>query len=75
MEAAAGNLIVREELFGKQAAFEPCANGRLRVRFTLGRSIELKRWIMGFGAEVEVMEPKELRDAVAEECRKIRERA
>jgi proteasome accessory factor B len=38
--------------------------GRLEFTMTLGALGEAERWVMGWGAEVEVIAPKELRESV-----------
>ena len=36
---------------------------------------EVKRWLIGFGAEAEVQEPQYLRDQIARECREVNARS
>lgn len=45
--------------------------GALEVHFALSDLNDLTRWILGFGSDCEVLEPKELRAAIAEEGRKM----
>jgi len=32
---------------------------------------EIRRWVLGYGAEAEVLEPTSLREALAEEAKKL----
>ena len=46
-------------------------DGSLRLRFPVSGFGEVAREILKYGAAVEVLEPKELRDAIREEIRKM----
>ncbi len=41
--------------------------GELEVTFQVGPEIDFKRWIMSYGKDVEVLEPKKLRDEIRAE--------
>jgi predicted DNA-binding transcriptional regulator YafY len=43
-------------------------DGSLLMSLEVGDTLELKRWILGFGQEAEVLEPKELRQAIRKEA-------
>ena len=43
-------------------------DGSLLMSLEVGDTLELKRWILGFGQEAEVLEPKELREAIRKEA-------
>ena len=45
--------------------------GAVEVHFALSDLNDLTRWVLGFGSDCEVLEPKELRAAIAEEGRKM----
>ncbi len=45
-------------------------NGSVLLRFRASGLVEIKSWLLAFGPRVEVLEPKELRDAVIEDLRK-----
>lgn len=46
-------------------------DGSLLWRAWIAEPLEMTPWIKGWGAEVEVLEPEEMREAVAEEARKM----
>jgi predicted DNA-binding transcriptional regulator YafY len=43
-------------------------DGSLLMSLEVADTLELKRWILGFGQEAEVLEPKELRQAIRKEA-------
>lgn len=45
--------------------------GSVEVTFKLGDLNDITRWILSFGADCEVLEPKELRNVIAQEGRRI----
>lgn len=56
---------VGETHLGDSAEVRVLASGHTRVVLTVGGWKELIPWILGWGGEVEVLEPPELREAVA----------
>ncbi|MBM3710328.1 MAG: WYL domain-containing protein [Actinobacteria bacterium] len=46
-------------------------DGSLTAEFEIEGLSEIKIWVLGFGANVEVLEPKELRDELKEIAAKI----
>lgn len=62
---------VKERRWHSSQKSEPQADGTIVVSFQLGISRELVRWVVGFGSQAEVIEPKELRDMILEEAKKI----
>jgi predicted DNA-binding transcriptional regulator YafY len=48
---------------------EAQSNGSLIVRMHLSSLVEIRRWVMWWGLDCEVLEPQELRDLVAQEVR------
>lgn len=52
----------------------PLPHGGVQVRFELSDLNDVTRWILGFGADCEVLSPRELRLAVAAEGRKMAKR-
>ncbi len=46
---------------------EPSPDGRLLWRATVSGLLEVRIWILGWGADAEVLEPAELREAIAAE--------
>jgi predicted DNA-binding transcriptional regulator YafY len=45
-------------------------DGRLQLTLVVSHLLEVRRWVMGYGAECEVVEPAELRDQVREAFRR-----
>lgn len=43
-------------------------DGSLLVRFRLSDTEEIKRWVLSFGEEAEVVEPRSLRQEITEDC-------
>ncbi len=56
-----------------QEPLEELKDGGVILRFRSGGLEEIKRWVMQYGAHAEVLEPPELRAAVAEEVGKLAE--
>lgn len=56
---------VAETHFTPDAQLQVLRSGYTRVVFTVGGWLELVHWLLGWGGEVEVIEPAELRAAVA----------
>jgi predicted DNA-binding transcriptional regulator YafY len=65
---------VRERLWHPSQAFEDHADGSLTLTLRVADTIEVKRWIQGWGAAAEVVEPARLRREIAAEARKIADR-
>ncbi len=53
---------------------EPLNNGAVRYSVTTRGVEEIRRWILGFGSEAEVVAPPELRNDIAEISRQLNER-
>ena len=53
---------------------EPQPDGSLIMELTVGDLGEIKRWLIGWGAEVEVLEPTDLRESLRHEAERICER-
>ncbi len=65
---------VRERVWHPSQTFEDHEDGSLTITLRVGGTVEVKRWILGFGAAAEVLEPASLRREIATEARKIAER-
>ncbi|WP_135229986.1 helix-turn-helix transcriptional regulator [Deinococcus fonticola] len=57
---------VAETHFTPDAQVRVLNSGHTRVVFTVGGWLELVHWVLGWGGEVEVIEPEELRQAVTQ---------
>ena len=66
---------VREKRWHASQVLEDQPDGSLIVRMQLSGLIEIKRWIMWWGIECEVLEPEELRALIATELREMLDRS
>ncbi len=60
---------IKERTWHPSQELENLPGGRLVLRMRVADVDEVKRWLVGFGAEAEVVEPKELQQAVRQEFR------
>lgn len=60
---------VRERLWHESQEFTDRADGGVELSLRLGSLEEVTRWVLGWGAQVEVLAPKELRERVAATAR------
>jgi predicted DNA-binding transcriptional regulator YafY len=58
---------VREKLWHPSQQIQPHGDGSLTVEFRLSGTVEIKSWILSFGRDAEVLEPKSLRQDLAAE--------
>jgi predicted DNA-binding transcriptional regulator YafY len=63
-----------EKRWHPSQVLEPQADGSLIARMRVSSLVEIKRWVMWWGMECEVLEPRELRDLIALELREMRDR-
>ena len=52
---------------------EPTSDGGVELTMTIAGTVELLSWLLGFGPQVEVMEPPSLREELAREARRMLE--
>jgi predicted DNA-binding transcriptional regulator YafY len=64
-----------EKRWHKSQVLEPQRDGSLIARMELNSLIEVKRWIMWWGTDCEVLDPPELRELVAAEAAEVLSRA
>ncbi len=62
--------LVAERTWHPTQRLKELPGGRLEARFELGDLTEIQRWVLGWGGEVEVVRPKELRTGVVRELEK-----
>ncbi len=62
---------IRERVWHASQELLPQPDGSLIVRFKSSGLDSLKRWILRYGAEVEVLQPEELRRAIRDEIQKM----
>lgn len=55
---------VREREWHESQELRDLADGRLELKLRLGALAEIERWVLGWGADAEVLQPKELRDSI-----------
>lgn len=60
---------IRERTWHPTQTFATLPDGRLQLRMYVAATVELKQWVLGFGADAEVLEPPSLREQVALELR------
>jgi predicted DNA-binding transcriptional regulator YafY len=60
---------IRERTWHPTQTFATRSDGRLELRMYVAATFELEQWVLGFGADAEVIEPASLRESVAEQVR------
>lgn len=65
---------IRERAWPEGTAFEEQGDGSVILIVETGGAYELKRWVLGYGASAEILEPVWLRDEIAEELATAAER-
>ncbi len=58
---------IREKKWHPTQTLEEEADGGVTITIRVNHLVEMKRWVMSFGAECSVIEPKELRQEIANE--------
>ena len=64
---------VRERRYHPSQHCTEAADGSLEMTLEVAGTSEVRRWLLGYGAEVEVLEPPSLRADMAAEVKKLRE--
>ncbi len=65
---------IRDRLWHPSQKLRELPDGRLEVSFRVADTLELRRWILGYGPEAEVMEPVAMREALAQEAAALAEK-
>jgi predicted DNA-binding transcriptional regulator YafY len=55
---------IRERLWHPSQQFRDLPDGRLEVALKVADTLEVRRWILGYGVQAEVLEPASLREAL-----------
>lgn len=63
---------VRERRYHKSQQIEELPDGGLLLTLRVAGTEEVRRWLLGYGAEAEVLEPETLRDEIREAVEKLR---
>jgi predicted DNA-binding transcriptional regulator YafY len=61
----------RERIYHPTQITEALPDGSLRLTWEVGGWEEIKRWLLGYGSHVEVLEPADLRQEIADEARRL----
>ncbi|MCU0495543.1 MAG: WYL domain-containing protein [Chloroflexaceae bacterium] len=62
---------VRESVWHHSQRLQECADGGCELLMTVGGIREIRSWVLGWGADVEVLAPTELRDEVASHVQRL----
>jgi proteasome accessory factor B len=62
---------IRERLWHPSQRFRNLPDGRLEMALQVADTVEVRRWILGYGTDAEVMEPASLRDALRQEAENL----
>lgn len=62
---------IRERRYHPTQQTEDLPDGGLRLSLRVAGTFEVKRWLLGYGAEVEVLEPTALRAEIAADTKKL----
>ncbi len=63
---------VRESVWHHSQQLHDCADGGCELQLTVGGTREIRSWVLGWGAEVEVIAPAELRAEIAAHAQRMR---
>jgi len=55
---------IRDRLWHPTQKFRELSDGRLEMSLRVADTLEVRRWILGYGAQAEVVEPQSLREAL-----------
>jgi proteasome accessory factor B len=66
---------IRERTWHPSQQIETCSDGSLILMLKVADLWEVKRWLIGFGADAEVLAPDDLRLEIRDECRRLVSRA
>ncbi|MCA9066642.1 MAG: WYL domain-containing protein [Planctomycetaceae bacterium] len=62
---------ISEKIWHHTQTLDPQPDGSLLLRFHVSSLIEIRRWVLFWGADCEVLEPKELVDEIAAEVKQM----
>lgn len=59
---------IKERLWHSSQRFRDLSDGRLEMTLQVADTLEVRRWILGYGVQAEVLEPAPLREALRREA-------
>lgn len=62
---------LQEKLWHPSQKFRELPDGRVELSLRVADTLEVRRWILGFGAQAEVVEPESLREALRQEAEAV----
>jgi predicted DNA-binding transcriptional regulator YafY len=62
---------IKERLWHRSQTFRDRPDGQLELTLDVADTIEIRRWVLGFGGDAEVLEPASLRDAIRREAERL----
>lgn len=62
---------VQERTWHPSQKIEKCADGSIDLSMRVANLWEIKRWLIGWGADAQVLQPKELAQEIEEECARL----
>ena len=65
---------IRERLWHPSQQVRDLADGRVELTMKVADTVEVRRWILGYGVDAEVVEPASLREALRREAAQLAER-
>jgi len=66
--------LIKERSWNQEWVIYENDDGSLKLNLKAGHLLEIKRWVMSWGDEVEVIGPDELRDAIKENIKKLNDK-
>jgi predicted DNA-binding transcriptional regulator YafY len=65
---------IRDRIWHPTQRLLDLADGRLELTLRVADTLEVRRWILGYGSDAEVVQPASLRDALQQQAAKLAER-
>jgi predicted DNA-binding transcriptional regulator YafY len=65
---------IRERLWHPSQKFRDLTDGQLELTLHVADTLEVRRWILGYGVQAEVIEPAGMREALRQEAEALAER-
>jgi proteasome accessory factor B len=62
---------IRERLWHPSQKLRDLPDGRVEMTLAVADTLEVRRWILGYGVQAEVVEPVGLREALRAEAEKV----